>query len=40
MQMDYTKQQRKNGKKGGKQTLKLHGTKHFVKAAKKRWVNK
>lgn len=43
-QEDYTKEQSKNGRKGGLKTKELHGLTHFAKAgrkgAKKRWKKK
>lgn len=34
---DILKRQQKSGSRGGKETLKRHGTAHFSKAAKARW---
>lgn len=40
----YTDEKAKNGKKGGKKTMKVHGSKHFSKIGKKgaksRWSKK
>lgn len=36
----FRARQSKEGKKGGKSTLKKHGLKHYSEMAKKRWKKK